>query len=393
MPEALPQEPTSATGDHATRDRRCGQAYALVILSFLLLVSVGVTAQHYWPIPGLATTELICILLPAVVFVRWKGLSVANGLRWKPISASTTALSVAIGICGWGVALLIHLAVTKMIGPDPAQGAFDVSSVGALLAMILAGAILPGICEETLFRGAVQGVLERRGTVFAVLVAAAIFGTYHINPWTIVPAMFLGIVLGTIVVRTGSTVASILAHTLNNATAFTVAYLFRDQPEEFTYRLAAGLAVGFLIFATLFWRHTLGSRTAPAQLASVPAQLPRFASILAGLTGLAVLGFSVVVIGALTVFRVHTVGAEASSLPYAEGDIAIVALDKSFSRSLEAGDIVLFVDQENDRSEVLGEVLRAADYKVWIADGETDREIRRDFVLGKVVYHVEIESD
>ncbi len=61
----LPAEPTT--------DRRVGQVYLLLAISFCLMASIGAVAQIWSPYIGLAITETLLIFVPAVLYVYWKG--------------------------------------------------------------------------------------------------------------------------------------------------------------------------------------------------------------------------------------------------------------------------------------------------------------------------------
>ena len=72
---------------------------------------------------------------------------------------------------------------------------------------------LAGLCEETLFRGPIQrGLMRRLGIRPAIFIAAVLFAAAHLD----VPGMpirtFLGVMLGWLVVRTGSIFPAMLMH-------------------------------------------------------------------------------------------------------------------------------------------------------------------------------------
>ncbi len=51
-------------------DRRCGQVYVLFGVSLLLVITIGSVVQLISMPIGLSITELVLILLPAILFVR-----------------------------------------------------------------------------------------------------------------------------------------------------------------------------------------------------------------------------------------------------------------------------------------------------------------------------------
>ena len=108
------------------------------------------------------------------------------------------------------------------------------------------------LLEEVLFRGAIQGALMRYfGRPWpAIVVAALVFGVFHMNPVQIVYATLLGIVLGWIYYRTGSLLSVIVGHVLNNSLAVVTTVAFGATEEQAVANSTAGIA-GFVLFAVL----------------------------------------------------------------------------------------------------------------------------------------------
>ena len=108
------------------------------------------------------------------------------------------------------------------------------------------------LLEEVLFRGAIQGLLMRYfGHPWpAIIVAALVFGIFHLNPVQIVYATLLGIVLGWIYYRTGSLLSVIVGHVLNNSLAVATTALWGAAEEEAVANSPVGVA-GFVMFAAL----------------------------------------------------------------------------------------------------------------------------------------------
>jgi uncharacterized protein len=361
-----------------------GQAYLLFVGSLLLVATVGFGAQAAMPRGGLAVTLLVCILLPAVWFVRRKGLPLATGLRLLPIRWVSAILAVGVGVSGWGVAVLLQRLTTLVIGPSPPVPGLQAESIPGWLIALFVGAALPGLCEEALFRGAIQGVLERRGVVYGVTITALLFGIFHLNPWTLIPATFLGLVFGTVAVRTGSTVAAILAHAANNATAITVSFfLLRDRPDALT-PIAGVLAAVFVLFGAAFWWATRSATVAPPALASVPAALPRkpafwlgaAAAVLIGI----VLALVIALMAAIEIVRVETAEFE-PEIP--RDGPAVVLMDKAHSRPLREG---MFVSFQHDDRPTLGRVLEVEATTVRLRADGREIEVARDEVLGIVIH-------
>jgi membrane protease YdiL (CAAX protease family) len=74
--------------------------------------------------------------------------------------------------------------------------------------------LFAGVCEEALFRGAIQGSLtQRMGTWWALILASMAFGAAHLITWTYaIIVVFIGLYLGLLWLWTGNLVAPITAH-------------------------------------------------------------------------------------------------------------------------------------------------------------------------------------
>jgi sodium transport system permease protein len=78
--------------------------------------------------------------------------------------------------------------------------------------------LLPGVCEELAFRGALLHGLHRRlRPLPLVLVVGGIFGLFHVDLFRILPTAFLGTVLAAVTLLTGSILPAIVWHAGNNA--------------------------------------------------------------------------------------------------------------------------------------------------------------------------------
>lgn len=84
---------------------------------------------------------------------------------------------------------------------------------------VLIIALLPAICEEMFFRGALQRVLIHitRNPWVGIILTGFLFSALHLQFQGFLPRMFLGIVLGVLFWYSGSLWTCILAHFVNNA--------------------------------------------------------------------------------------------------------------------------------------------------------------------------------
>jgi membrane protease YdiL (CAAX protease family) len=94
-------------------------------------------------------------------------------------------------------------------------------------------ALLPGVCEELLFRGfLLRGFRTRFSEPAAIVWVGVLFGIFHVDPYRFVPVTLLGIWFGYLVVRTGSIIAGMVAHVTNNTIAISLSYFAMEMQEK-----------------------------------------------------------------------------------------------------------------------------------------------------------------
>ncbi|MEO6524929.1 MAG: CPBP family intramembrane glutamic endopeptidase [Mucilaginibacter sp.] len=143
-----------------------------------------------------------------------------------------------------------------------------------IINLIMVGA-LPAICEEFLFRGAIQTIFTRwtKNPHWGIWIAAILFSAMHMQFFGFLPRMMLGVAFGYFVWWSGSIWTSVWAHFLNNGTAVVVTYLFQqkliklnpDDQHVFNYAgYAFSLIITVLLF-TLYRKLTLQQKTIPLE--------------------------------------------------------------------------------------------------------------------------------
>ena len=132
--------------------------------------------------------------------------------------------------------------------------------VGSLFVNLLVMAVVPALCEELLFRGALQQLLCRwfRNHHIGIWVTAAIFSLFHGEIFAFLPRFMLGAALGYVFYYSGSLWHNVLLHFLNNAMVvclyFTAARGFVDVQSVETFNTPWYFALAGLAFALFFFR-------------------------------------------------------------------------------------------------------------------------------------------
>ncbi len=101
----------------------------------------------------------------------------------------------------------------------------------ALISNLLVLALIPGICEEFLFQGALQPLLTywTKNPHIGIFVTAFIFSTIHLQFYGFIPRFFLGLYLGYLLYWSKSLWLPILAHTLHNGLSILIEFTLQGR--------------------------------------------------------------------------------------------------------------------------------------------------------------------
>lgn len=220
-------------------------ALTLFAIACLCLWFLGQTAQALDIRAGMAFTQLGLFVPLALATPWWLGLPVVGTLRLHTAPFREWLRAVVVGVSMPGLALCVGELVGLVL-PAPTslfEGMFP--DAMPLWQLLLFFAVLPGICEELLFRGAFFGLWRSRGpSGVAVVVTALAFGLFHLSLFRFFPTMVLGLLLGFVSIRSRSVIPGMLAHALNNGLAM-VALSF-GWAVEFGWPMVVAGAVALL---------------------------------------------------------------------------------------------------------------------------------------------------
>lgn len=221
--------------------------WALVVLGSIAGSSIGIFRS-------LVLGQLVFAGAAVVMLRRYK-LSLPHALALRPVKPLVWPAVVIGAPCAALVALGLFQLVSPAL-PLSTESAEDLSKTlfpegMPMWQLVLALAIMPPICEELLFRGALlHGLRRRLGPVGLCLVVGLVFGIFHLALFRLVTTSFLGIVITAVALMTGSVFPGILWHAINNAIPL-VAMKYGPalaEPPPWSYAAAAaGLALSLFI--------------------------------------------------------------------------------------------------------------------------------------------------
>ncbi len=197
--------------------------------------------------------QILFILLPALLFSKWFYLDVSSVIRTRVPSWKEFAL-FGIGIIILTPLLQYFIMVQNYIIEIWAANSQFIHSVKSALdslndlvektydnllsagnffealLVIAVVAVVPAVCEETMFRGFIQKSFELKiKPVWAALITAIFFGIYHFNPYGMIPLIVLGFYFGFAAYMSNSILVPMSLHFANNFIAIMVYFLAGNE--------------------------------------------------------------------------------------------------------------------------------------------------------------------
>lgn len=229
------------SGDGLRNSPTVGESLAWYAVCVLILYYAGSALQSWSPRLGLVATLWLLLAAPTVVVARRLHLSLRSTFAlWRPDAAG---LGAGV-LLGSGVFVLVATLagllgdwlpqpppeVAEQLAREMARFFPPPENVLDYAVLLFVGAVSPAICEEVLFRGfLLSGLRSRMGDAAAIAVSAVLFAIFHLSVYRLFGTALLGVVLGLLVVRTGSLVPAIAFHALNNGLALVLLPLGTDE--------------------------------------------------------------------------------------------------------------------------------------------------------------------
>lgn len=193
-----------------------------------------------------AINQLGMFVIPSFVFASLVSYSVTDYLGLKRIPGGFSAMSVIL------LMYLLLPFITELVRINQAMALPDglqsietwmrdaeiraeeltkaflkTEGIGGLIVNLLIVGVLASIGEELLFRSVLIKLFRNWfGNVhLAIMVSSILFSAFHLQFFTFLPRLFLGLLFGYLFIWSGSLWLPILAHFINNVSAVVVYYL------------------------------------------------------------------------------------------------------------------------------------------------------------------------
>ena len=208
-----------------------------VLFGFVMAVFVTVCAwmQLNWGIPGLVLTELLLAGI-AVLFCVIRKVKIREVFPMKKISIRDFFGCILLLIGGYLISILSVL-IMAVIVPESYQeaaelGGFLYDGSMSYITTLIVVAILPGICEESIYRGAILSTFRSFKHEWVAIALVGLF--FSINHLSILRGPFtfiVGMILAYVVVKKNNILLSMMMHCLLNGFSVTLSYTSFD-PEQ-----------------------------------------------------------------------------------------------------------------------------------------------------------------
>jgi len=197
-------------------------AMGISLIVGLALMSQNIDPENSWGLIIAFSAPWIALAGWPIVATRLKG----NGPKLDlGLIAPRTQLRLGFvaGLASLAIASLIAVVVTRFTGPlSSAAGDIGLNQTGIVLVLFVLLAMFGApIVEEIAFRGMLYGALAKAhvNEHLVVFITALVFALFHFEPKRFFILFAIGLILGEVRRRTGSTSAAIVAHIVNNAPA------------------------------------------------------------------------------------------------------------------------------------------------------------------------------
>lgn len=185
--------------------------------------------------------QLIGLALPALLLARLHATGVSGYLRLRSVDVRLGMLAL-VGVLGLQPVVQWLAQVNQDLPLPESVRLFEQTQLELIRSVLEGGlgvafnlsmlALVPGLCEELLFRGYAQRQFERAtGPVGGILLSGVIFGAYHLRPSQVLPLVVLGVYLAYLTWRTGSLWPAVLVHIAHNGLAVLAARYAQSHPQ------------------------------------------------------------------------------------------------------------------------------------------------------------------
>ncbi len=206
-------------------------AFTVVFLAYQFIAAFFLGEVLYDNIYTIIIINEVLVASFVLIYCFARKIDIRETFRIKKLGLAPALFITLLSVPLFLAATMLNNFVVyglQFIADLPPQSLPVPKTPGELAVAVLITGVMPGVCEELMYRGFLLTAYERRGSYRAVVIVAILFGLFHFDIMNLLGPIFLGAVFGYYVIRTDSIFAGILAHFLNNAIVVVIQYLWGD---------------------------------------------------------------------------------------------------------------------------------------------------------------------
>lgn len=245
-----------------TTNKSVNRLFLVVVVMFIgLNLSMSYLLPEDLPIYLNVLLPQICVLIPSLIYCKWKHISIPELVPYRKIKFSTGILIVVCTYLMYPLMVVVN-AITMLFTTSGTMGLNDIIQGQNLVFNILFIAMIPACVEEFLFRGLIYQTYRKSRIFPAILLSGFLFGCMHMNFNQFAYAAILGIYLAFLVEATGSIFSSMLAHFILNFTSAVLSFALEKisgginlqnvQPGGYLANQEGNTLI-FLLFGIMIW--------------------------------------------------------------------------------------------------------------------------------------------
>jgi hypothetical protein len=238
-------------------------AFTVVWAGFALItfLCVGFFAQSMQLAWGLWFSEIIVFVGLSVIGYQLVGLKPLRAMGLQRFDTRAFGLGFAFGLVNYVAWAVPLMAAAQSIFPKWMVERFESSQIFERTTPVELALLLAGVCiaaplgEEMFFRGFLQRALGlHRGAPRAIVVTAALFSAFHLDPVGLAARFELGVLFGLLAWKAKSLWPAIAAHAANNFISSLLFLASGDAKEEdLAWQVPAAMfVIGNLALVGLF---------------------------------------------------------------------------------------------------------------------------------------------
>lgn len=203
-----------------------------VNIVFLITILISVVCS-YVPLDFLPDNPVMQMLfsqgilvVPAAIFMIKERMSYRETTQLRKMKISNVLLVILLGFMIQPVLTFINALSMVFSVNITSSFLFDLSGELPFLVTLFLVAVVPAVCEESVYRGFFFSEYRKVSPWHAVLISGLLFGIMHGNLNQFCYATVMGIVFALIIEATGSILSTMLIHFFTNAGSIVSIYLY-----------------------------------------------------------------------------------------------------------------------------------------------------------------------